>query len=146
MVLSVVVAGLQTGYFDPWRPSPLYEQNAVTILRPVIHYFFDLQPRGTQLLDRNFLWDAVPAPVARNSFHRFQPRARREIDDRQPPSGPQGPHQAGVELRRLCQVMVHASQENRLAASCREMPVRLLGLNYEHVPQRTFSNLILIVS
>src|SRR5882672_11778947 len=101
LVLSVVVAGLQTGYFDPLRPSPLPKQNAVTILRPVSHYFFHLQPCGAQLLDRNLLRDAVSAPVARNSFHRFQPRPRREIDNRQPPSALQGPRQAGVELRRL---------------------------------------------
>src|ERR1700674_1453210 len=95
-------------YNKPDPLSPLHEQTAVTILRPVIHYFFNLQPRGTQLLDHNLLRDAVPSPVARNSFHRFQPRAWWEIDNRQPPSGLQGPHQVRIELHRLGQVMVHA--------------------------------------
>src|SRR6267378_4081784 len=71
----------------PFGLSPLREQNAVTILRPVVHNFFDLQPCGAQFLYHNLLLDAVPAPVARNSFHRFQPRARRKVNNRQPPSG-----------------------------------------------------------
>src|SRR5713226_10454754 len=73
-------------------PSPLHEQNAITILRPVIHYFFHLQSRRAQLLDHNLLRNAVSAPVARNSFHRIQPRPRRKINNRQPPSALQRPH------------------------------------------------------
>src|SRR5260370_2986018 len=117
------------------RPLLLYEQNAITIFRPVIHYFFHVQTRGAQLLDHNLLRDAVAAPVARNSFHRVQPRPRREIDNRQPPSAFQRPHQAAIKFHRLRQVIVHAPQKNHPAARRRQIRIRLLALHHNHVPQ-----------
>src|SRR5260370_10382554 len=83
------------------RPLLLYEQNAITIFRPVIHYFFHVQTRGAQLLDHNLLRHPVAAPVARNSFHRGQPRPRRETATRQSPSALQRPHQAALKVHRL---------------------------------------------
>src|SRR5260370_12455481 len=124
------------------RPLLLYEQNAITIFRPVIHYFFHVQTRGAQLLDHNLLRDAVAAPVARNSFHRVQPRPRREIDNRQPPSAFQRPHQAAIKFHRLRQVMVHAPQKNRVATRRRQIRIRLLALHHNHVPQLPFRHLI----
>src|SRR5260370_25803578 len=77
-------------------PSLLHKQYAVTTFGPVIHYFFHLQPRAAQLLDHDLLRNAMSAPVARNSFQRSEPRARREINNRQPPSGLQRAHQAAI--------------------------------------------------
>src|SRR2546427_7680153 len=122
----------------PSSPSLLHKQNAITILRPIIHYLFHLQPRRAQLLNHNLLRNPVPTPVARNSFHRVQPRARREINNRQPPSRLQRPHQAGVKLHRLGQVMVHVPQENRVTATRRQIRIRLLALHHHHVPQLPF--------
>src|SRR5260370_4592297 len=122
------------------RPLLLYEQNAITIFRPVIHYFFHVQTRGAQLLDHNLLRDAVAAPVARNSFHRVQPRPRREIDNRQPPSAFQRPHQAAIKFHQLSQVMVHAPQKNRVAALRGQIRIRLLALHPNHVPHLASRN------
>src|SRR5258708_2034237 len=110
-------------------PSLLHKQNTITILRPVIHDLLHLQPRRAQLLDHNLLRDPVPAPVARNSFHRIQPRPRRKINNRQPPSDLQRPHQVRIKLRRLRQVVVHTPQENRVAAPRRQIRIRLFALH-----------------
>src|SRR5260370_21890507 len=116
-------------------PSLLHKRNAVTILRPVIHYFFNLQARGAQLFDHHLLRNAMSASVARNSFQRSEPRARREIDNRQPPSRLQRPYQVGIELHRLGQVMVHAPQKNRVAPPRRQIRIRLFALHHDHLRQ-----------
>src|SRR5258708_23773884 len=94
-------------------PSLLHKQNAIIILRPVIHDLLHLQSRRAQLLDHNLLRNPVSAPVARNSFYRIQPRARRKINNPQPPSRLQPPHQAGINPPRLLHGLVHAPQDNR---------------------------------
>src|SRR5260370_5315038 len=124
------------------RPLLLYEQNAITIFRPVIHYFFHVQTRGAQLLDSNILRGAVAAPVARNSFHRVQPRPPPHIESRPPPSDFQRPQQAAIKFHRLRQVMVHAPQKNRVAARRRQIRIRLLALHHNHVPQLASRHLI----
>src|ERR1700687_1253428 len=123
--------------------SPLHKQNAITILRPILHDFFHLHTRRAQLLNHDLLRNPMPAPVARDSLHRFQPRPRREINNRQPPSRLQRPRDARIELHRLGYVMVRVPQKNRVATPRRQIRLRLFALHHNHVCQLAPGNLLL---
>src|SRR6267154_541847 len=62
-------------------------------------------------------------------------------NNRQPPSRLQRPHQAGIKLRRLRQVMVNVPQENRVATSRRQIRIRLFALQHHHIPELPFRHL-----
>src|SRR6267378_3575785 len=97
----------------------LTKQYAVTVIRPVIKRFVQLESRRRQFLQQNFLGDSVPAAIAWDPLHRIGSCERfpgSEFDHREQAPGTQGPHQARIHFGGSRKVMVHAAKNDGVAA------------------------------
>src|SRR5689334_2870362 len=79
--------------------------------------------------------NAMAAAVFRYAVWNARPWLRWKIDDREAAAWLQRSQQAGANVSRLCQMVVHVSQEDRVTALARQVRRTCGALQYHNVSQ-----------
>ena len=108
------------------------KNDAITASGPVARSHLHLKTGGGDLVDEDFLWNAVPAPVLGHTSYRrdaTEHLARRKVDDGKQTAGFERAEEAGVNFGGVREMMVHVAHEDHIATFGRKIGVGFAGFD-----------------
>jgi len=117
-----------------------FEQQQVITLWPRVHGAFDAKSGGGQLLDSDILGNPMTTTICRHTLNGIQAGARGKFDNGETTARFQGANQGGVEFGRFGEVMVDATQEDRVAAIGGQIGVGVFAFEDGYVGKVAFGH------